>query len=227
MADEAEFPRSHNYETLPLDEQAKVSIDQALIPSNTRWTELEASAGRAPAEITSEFIAENFTTLIAQLGALEARIERAHADAKAPYLEAGRVIDGVKTKLLDKVSGKKKELQTKLTAYQTAKQAKIEAERAALRAADEAKGDPEPAFVDTRAQDRKVVTIRSSEGASAHLAADIEVEIVDVKKIPKRYLMRPKVLAAICAELKPDLKKGDVVAGAKSKTVQSSRVRRG
>lgn len=227
MADEPEFPRSHNYESLPLDEQAKVSIDQALIASNTRWTEIEASSARAPAVIEDEFTAEKVTTLIAQLGALEARIERAHGEAKAPYLDAGRVIDGVKNKLLEKVQAKKRTVQAALTAYQTAKQDKIEAERAAQRAADEAKGDPEPAFVDTRAQDRKVVTIRSGEGASAHLAADIEVEIVDVKKIPKRYLMRPKVLAAICAELKPDMKKGDAVAGAKSKTVQSSRVRRG
>jgi hypothetical protein len=225
VSDQAEFPKTHNYAALPLDEQAQIAIDDALAPAKKRWDALEASFGRAPATIDEEFVAEQVTTLIAQMGALVKAIEIAHAGAKDPFLQAGRLVDGVKNALYEKVDVARRALQARLTAYQTAKQTRIEAERAALRAADEEKGDPEPGIQPQA--DHRVVTIRSGEGASAHLADDIDVEILDVKRIPKRYLERPKVLAAIKAELKPDLKKGDTIAGAKGVKKQQSRVRRG
>jgi hypothetical protein len=227
VTEEAEFPRSHNLASLPLDEQAKLAIDEALIQPGKRWGELEGSFARAPAEIVDDHVAQQVTTLIAQMGALLRKIDLAHATAKEPWLTAGRIIDGITNGLAEQVKTKKRELEQRLTSYQTGKKAEIEREREAIRKADEAKGDPEPAMVDLRQQDRARVTIRSDQGASAHLQDDIEVEIVDPKKIPKRYLMRPKVLAAIAAELKPDMKKGDTVAGAVARPVTKSRVRRG
>lgn len=226
-ADQAEFPRNHNFANMPLEEQATIAISEALSKANTRWKELEVSASKAPAAIDDEHTAEKFTTLIAQMSALEGAIDLAHAGAKAPFLEAGRIVDGVKNRLIEQVRAKKAALQGTLTAYQVEKQRRVEAERAALRAQDEAAGEPEPSMVDSAAQDRRHVTIRSGEGASSHLVDEIDVEILDVKKIPKRYLDRPKVLAAIRAELKPDLKKGDKIAGAKGIPRKQSRVRRG
>lgn len=229
MTEKAEFPRTHNLppEPLPLDQQAQLAIDEALIQPKKRWGELDASFARAPAEIVDDHVAQQVTTLIAQMAALLRKVELAHATTKEPWLTAGRIIDGVTNGLAEQVNAKKVELEQRLTSYQTGKKAEIERERAAIREADEAKGDPEPAMVDLRQQDRARVTIRSDQGASAHLHDDIEVTIVDPKKIPKRYLMRPKVLAAIAAEVKPDMKKGDTVAGAVSKSITKSRVRRG
>lgn len=223
---EPQFPRSHNLPDLPIEDQAKLGIDEALIRPRSRWGELEASFGRAPAKIPDEHVAQQVTTLVGQMAALLAAIGRAHDEAKEPWLMAGRVVDGITKGLEEQVVEKKRELEARLTAYQTAKKAAIEAERARQREADEARGDPEPAMVDVRQQDKARVTIRSDQGASAHLRDDIEVEILDVKKVPVRYLRRPKVLAALAAELKPDLKKGDEIAGAKAKPITKSTVRR-
>lgn len=227
MNDQAEFPRNHNQVALPLDEQARIAIDEALAPAAARWKELEASYGRAPAEITSETTAENVTTLIAQIGALLKRTDGYHEAAKAPWLEATRTIDGVANRLREPAREAKRELERRLTAYQAEKQRKVEEERRRERESFEAAGDPEPAWVDPRLLEKQHVAVRSLEGATAHLQSDIDVEIVDVKKIPKRYLERPRVLAALIAELKPDLKKGDKVAGAKAVPKKQSRVRRG
>jgi hypothetical protein len=212
---------------MPLEEQAKLGIDEALIRPRSRWGELEASFTRAPASIPDDHVAQQVTTLVAQMGALLAAIERAHDEAKEPWLTAGRIVDGITKGLSEQVVEKKRDLEARLTAFQTAKKVRIEAERARQREQDEARGDPEPAMVDVRQQDKARVTIRSDQGASAHLRDDIDVEITDPKKIPKRYLMRPKVLAALAAELKPDLKKGDVIAGAIAKPITKSSVRRG
>lgn len=213
--------------SLPLDEQAKLAIDEQLAPRRTRWAELEESFGRAPAEIPDEHVAQKVTTLIAQMGALIRAIELSHQTAKQPWLDAGRTIDGIKNALADQVETAKRTLEQRLTAYQTAKADRIEAERAALRAQDEERGDPEPGWQDPRLQDRQHVTIRSDQGASAHLADVYDIEIVDPKKVPKRYLQRPKVIAAIIAEVRADVTKGDTIAGVKATKQKKSRVRRG
>jgi hypothetical protein len=41
------------------------------------------------------------------------------------------------------------------------------------------------------------------------------MEIIDIRKIPGRYLNRPKVLAALRSEILPDIRKGDAVEGVK------------
>jgi hypothetical protein len=167
------------------------------------------------------------TTLVAQMGALYGRIDLAHAHAKEPWLQAGRVVDGIANRLREKVKAAKDELERRLTAYQTEKQARIEAERAKDRESYEEKDDPEPAWVDRAAQDRQHVTIRSVEGASSHLQKDVDIVVADPRKVPIRYLRRPKVLAAIIAEVRADVRKGDKIAGISSETVSKSRVRRG
>ena len=215
----------HNYAGLTPAERAKLEIDSSLERARARWDQIEKAAGNAPAEITSETEAENFTTVVAQLQALEKAIERAHDDVKEPYLTAGRVVDNVSKFLSDKVEQLRRTLQSRLTAYQVEKQRKIEEERKRIRDAEAE--DPEPAWTNSTRQtlDKSRVKVRSVEGASAHLAQQTDLEIIDVREIPDRYLNRPKVLAALRSEILPDIRKGDDVPGVKRIDGFTSRVK--
>jgi hypothetical protein len=216
-------PNDHNQTGLLPEERAAIEIDAALEAPRARWLEIQAGIERAPEKIEDETTAEKFTTLIAQLQALLKRIDRAHDDAKEPWLAAGRKVDAVSNVLYSTVDEKSRQMQARLTAYQVAKQAAIDAERKRLRDLEAA--DPEPAVVNLVQQDRARTRVRSVEGASAHLVEQVSVKILDVKKIPKRYLTRPKVLAAIMAELLPDIRKGDTIAGAERVGELQSRVK--
>lgn len=215
-------PNDHNMASMTIEERARYEIDAALEGATARWAQLETAIAAAAPVISTESAAESFTTVIAQLQALEKRINLAHDDAKGPYLEAGRIVDGRSNALFDKVRAAREMLQERLTAYQVDKQRRIEAERAAIRKAEEA--DPEPAMTPHVEVDRRRTRVRSVEGASAHLASVVTVEIVDPKLIPDRYLRRPKVLQALIAEITPDVRKGDVVEGTKRVDSLQSRV---
>lgn len=217
-------PSNHNMASLTPVEQAQYTIDSALEGPNERWKALQEGIARAPAEITSETIAEGFTTLIAQLQALISRIDLVHSDSKQPWLDAGRTVDGITNRLKSVVADAKRDLNDRLTAYQVAKQAKIDADRAAIRVKEAE--DPEPGWSPRQDTSRRAARVVSVEGASSHLSVEKVVEIVDVKKVPIRYLRRPKVLAAIVAELRADAQKGDEIAGIKVTEQAQSRVKR-
>lgn len=213
----------HNFATMALDDRAALELESALEGPRARWAELSAAVEGAPATIGTETQAENFTTVVGQLQALLKRVDAAHDDVKEPYLNAGRRVDGATFVLREKISDAKELLQLRITAYQTGKQRKIEEERAALRK-QEAE-DPEPTVVPFEEMDRRRSRIRSVEGASAHLVPVVEVEIVDITKIPLRYLTRPRVIQALKTEILPDVRKGDVVEGVKKITDLQSRVK--
>lgn len=214
---------NHNLLSLPLPERAKLELESAFVGPRERWTQIEKAIANAPATIETEDQAENFTTVVAQLQALLKRVDRTHDDVKEPYLAAGRAVDADTARLRELVDTAKRELERKLTAYQVAKQRKIEAERQAQRQTEAA--DPEPSFVPHAETDRRLSRVRSIEGASAHLTNVTSIEILDVTKIPLRYLNRPKVKAALVSEMLPDARKGDAIEGIKVHTGHQSRVK--
>lgn len=213
-----------NYKSFAPEERAALELESALEGPKQRWAELEQATAKAPAEITNDTQAENFTTVIAQLQAVVKRVDDAHDDVKEPYLNAGRRVDGMTNVLRERIAIARDTLQAALTTYQVKKQNKIDAERAAVR--EKEAEDPEPGWTAApkpRAAGR--TKIRSVEGATAHLTTVIDMEIVDVTKIPARYLNRPRVLAALRAEILPDVRKRDVVEGVKTIEGLTSRVK--
>lgn len=222
--DTGSHPSNHNLASLSAEEQAIYTIDSALEKPTERWEQLKGGFERAPEIIESETIAEAVTTLIGQMQALSDKITFVHRETKEPWLAATNVIDGRTNRLRELVDEAKKRLQSRLTAYQVAKQAKIEAERAAVRA-QEAE-DPEPGWSPRLDASKHSTKIRSIEGATAHLVDKTTVEIVSMRKVPLRYLNRPKVIAALKAEILPDARKGDEIAGVKVGTEKQSHVKR-
>lgn len=220
---EPQFPSNHNLQSLPPEEQARLAIETALEIPRARWAQLEAAVERAVTVVENETQAENFTTAIAQLQALAKRIGFEHDRVKEPWLAAARMVDNLTNVLLEKVELAKSNLQARLTAYQIAKQQRVEEERERIRAAEA--DDPEPAYVDHAKVDKARVRVRSVEGAIAHLAQKIEIEIVDVKAIPDRYFARERVRKALIAEILPDVRKGDQVDGVKRIEGLESRVK--
>ncbi len=215
--------REHNLQSLPLPERAALELESALETSRARWEEIRKGIERAPAEITTESEAEDFTTVVAQIQALLKRIDASHDDVKEPYLEAGRRVDSGTWVLRDKVQEAKRQLEERLSTYQVKKHEAIERQRAEERRREQE--DPEPAFVPHREIDRRRTRIRSVEGASAHLVDVVHLEIVDVTKIPLRYLNRPKVRNALISEMLPDARKGDEIEGVKVHRGAQSRVK--
>jgi hypothetical protein len=205
--------RLSNFADMDLQDRAELELETATEGARKRWAEIEAAIARAPSVIEDETQAENFTTVVAQIQALLVRVDAAHDDVKGPYLAAGRFVDAATNILRSRIEDRKVELELRITAYQVRKQQKIAAQRLAEREREAA--DPEPAFIPHREVDRKRARVRSLEGATAHLVDTTDIEIVDVTKIPPRYLNRPKVLAALRSEILPDVRKGDQVEGVK------------
>lgn len=206
-------PSNHNLVGLTPEEQARYSIESAFEGPRSRWTDLKAAVEKCPEAVDNQTIAEKATTLIAQLQALRARIRDAHADAKEPWLAAGRTVDNARTAFDSEVASALNDVTARLEDYQLRELKRIEAERAAQRQKEAE--DPEPSWAPRMDNSRAAVRVRSVEGASAHLTTEVTVEIVDVLKIPLRFLNRPKVIAALISEITPDARKGDEIEGIK------------
>lgn len=222
MGDQPIHSSNHNLVGLTPEEQARYSIDSALEGPKERWKALQEGAGRCPEKIETLAQAEAATTLVAQLQALLSRVDGAHQDVKEPWLEAGRVVDRARGALFSPVKSAMDDIAGRLTAFQLREQARIEAERLALAAKEEE--DPEPGWAPPATKSRHAVRVRSVEGASAHLASTVDVEIVDIRLVPDRYLKRAKVLAALRAEILPDARKGDEIEGIKVHRGATTRV---
>jgi hypothetical protein len=213
----------HNFAGLSLDERARLELQTALEGCRERWAQIEKAIENAPADVTTETQAEDFTTVVAHIQALLKRVDQAHDDVKDPYLAAGRTVDNITNALRDPIRAAKRKLEDALTAYQVRKQKMIEDQRAAERRREEE--DPEPSFVPHRETDRRRARVRSVEGASAHLTDVVHIVIDDVTKIPLRYLNRPSVRKALITEMTPDARKGDEIEGITAHRGAQSRVK--
>lgn len=215
----------HNSALEPVDlmEKARDETKTALDPLRPRLDVLLASEARA--KIEDEEHAKSITDLIIMFSTHQDRIGRAHDDVKEPYLSAGRVVDGLSNELWDKCGEAKKRLSAMLTAWQQSERDRIAKARAAEREA--MKDDPEPSYVPHSHADDRTVSTRSDLGAKATLKADIEIESVDVKKLPKSFLERPNVLRAIEKEAKAFIKGGGKLNGVVTTATSSTKVRKG
>lgn len=218
-------PVGHNQPPPDLDplEIAKAAIDAALLPIIPRLETRLASAGRAKIDNLED--ARKVTDLVALLSTSEGSINRAHSETKAIYLDCGRVVDGRAAEWRDKIGDERKRLNTMLTTFQQAEAAKVKALREAERAAEQQ--DPEPTATSHEAVDRSLATVRGDFGASSKLAEVLVIQSVDVKKLPKAFLNRPKILAIIEAEAKVVIKAGGTVTGVVSGKTSEARVRKG
>lgn len=112
-----------------------------------RRDELLAAAARVPA-IEDEEIAKKVTDFVKQLGALVKASESKRVDAKEPYLDGGRSVDGFFKAITDPVDRAKKDVEKKLTHYAREKaeqerRERLEQERLAREAAEVARREAE------------------------------------------------------------------------------------
>lgn len=193
-------------------------MDDEMRPLWARYRQLEESAGRA--EVTDDDSAAKAVDLDAMLASLLGRVDNTHERVKAPYLEAGRTVDGLANKLREEIAPLRKRLGDMLTAFQVKRKAEIEAAQAAEREAE--KEDPEPGYQPQPTSPRRAARIRGDRGASAHLREVEFVVIDDVKKVPKSILEHEDVQAAIKKVVKPLLKANQEVKGCRLETEERS-----
>lgn len=212
----------HNQPSDP-SEVARDAITQALEPMRPRLAKLLESEKRA--KIDDEHDAAKITDLVAMFQTLQGNIDHAHEGAKAPWLEAGRVVDGLSAGMRDQVIDAKTRLLAKLTVWQTAEAKRISDERKAERA--EFKDDPEPSVVGHGFADSKRVATRGDMGAKASLSEFITIDRVEVKRLSKAFLERPKILRVIEDEARVMLRAGAKVTGVTHSTSAKTQVRKG
>lgn len=151
-----------------------------------RRDELLAAAARMPA-IDDNDIAAKVTDFIKQLAALVKASEAKRTDAKEPYLEGGRTVDGFFKAISDPVSKTKTDIERKLTLWhrevaEAERRARMEQERIAREAAEKARLEAEEKarqLADEKALDAAIAAEQKAETAQADLvkaeaAADVK-----------------------------------------------------
>jgi hypothetical protein len=141
-----------------------------------RRDDLLAAAGRIPA-IDSDDIAGRVSDYIKQLTALTKAAESKRTDAKEPYLEGGRNIDGFFRAITDPVAKAKTAIERRLTDYLREKEARArrereEQERLAREAAETARREAEVrarALADEQSLQAAIAAEKAAETASADL----------------------------------------------------------
>ena len=141
-----------------------------------RRDELLAAAGRIP-PIDSDDVAGRVSDYIKQLTALTKAAESKRTDAKEPYLEGGRNIDGFFRAITDPVAKAKTAIERRLTDYLRNKEAQArrereEQERLAREAAETARREAEArarALADEQSLQAAIAAEKAAETASADL----------------------------------------------------------
>ena len=141
-----------------------------------RRDELLAAAARMPA-IDDEDVARKVTDFVKQLLALVKASESKRTDAKEPYLEGGRSVDGFFKGISDPIDKAKKLVEQELTKYAREKaeqerRARMEAERLAREAAEAARREAE-ARARAAADEASLNTAIEAESAAETAQADL------------------------------------------------------
>lgn len=131
----------------PVAIEAKAEFDE-LIDANEglrqRIVDLVGAADRATA--TSEDTMGRCGQTVIQIRAAMKKVEDAHTNAKAPYLEGGRVVDAAKKELFNPLAEAKVKIEGKQQAY-LREQAKRDQERRAKQEAEQRRIDEENARI--------------------------------------------------------------------------------
>lgn len=151
-----------------------------------RRDELLAAADRIPA-IDNEYIARKVGDYIKQLTAAAKTADAARVNAKEPYLEGGRGIDGFFKNISDPLADVKRRTETKLTTFLREKEAverrrRQEEERVARESAEAARLEQErsaAALRDASTLDEAINAEAASERAKADL---VKAEIASTAK---------------------------------------------
>jgi len=151
-----------------------------------RRDDLLAAAERIPA-IDSDDIAGRVSDFVKQLTALTKAAETKRTDAKEPYLEGGRNIDGFFRAITDPVAKTKDSVQKRLTTYlrekeEQARQARMAEERKARETAEAARREAEElakaaasaAQLDAAIEAERSAEIAAADLAKAQAAADVK-----------------------------------------------------
>ena len=162
-----------------------------------RRDELLAAAARVPA-IDDEDIARKVTDFVKQLGALVKASEAKRTDAKEPYLEGGRSVDGFFKAITDPVDKAKKAVEKKLTEYAREKaeqerRDRLEQERLAREAAELARREAEEkakTAADAASLDDAIEAESKAESAQADLvkaAAAADAKAAELSRTRGEY----------------------------------------
>ena len=162
-----------------------------------RRDDLLAAAQRIPA-IDSDDIAGRVSDFVKQLTALTKAAESKRTDAKEPYLEGGRNIDGFFRAITDPVARTKDAIQKRLTTYlrekeEQARLARMAEERKAREAAEAARREAEEkakAAANAAQLDAAIEAERSAKLAEADLAkaqAAAEVKPAELSRTRGEY----------------------------------------
>lgn len=151
-----------------------------------RRDELLAAAARVPA-INDDDMAGKVSDFIKQLSALTKASESKRTDAKEPYLDGGRSVDGFFKAISDPVVKAKTSIEKRLTDYLREKEAaarreRMEQERLAREAAEAARREAEErakaardaAELDAAIEAEKEAEVASADLAKAEAAADVK-----------------------------------------------------
>lgn len=217
----------------PLEEVARDEILARLRQYQARADQLTQSADRAG--ITSETDAGHVSDLSKQMAVLRDAIDSARADLKGTYDRAASVVHSEAWKLLAKIDEGRGKLERMLTAYgeaekqRRAQQAAIDAEldrRRQVEAAKAAAGSERMVHQDKaeanplgvgkpprqRWPERKASqpVVRGDMGSKTVMRGHDHYRIVDIRKVPDRYLLAPKVQQALISIIRLHDKSGTI-----------------
>lgn len=171
-----------------LEEQAKALRE--------RIDALVEAAKKAPEEIDSPDVAEKVTILTAQVGKATKALEEQRVEAKKPYLEAGRVIDGYYGSITSIANDLYRDLKQRLLRWEQIQEKKRRAEAEKIRAEAQAK------LQEAQDEDQRNDALQSLDRADALEKSHTETaygqkvvtrkrwtfRVVDPAKVPRGYL---------------------------------------
>lgn len=142
----------------PLAEMAHDDMTAAVAPIAARGAELLAAAERAAVVDTES--AARAADLVKMIRVASTKLDDAHREVKAPYLAAGRVVDGLRADVNATLDRAKRTIDQKLNQFVAEERAKAETERrrqeeiarAAQKAAEEARSATEAQGYERAAQ---------------------------------------------------------------------------
>jgi len=192
-----------------------------------RAGELDGMEARAPLPLTNADDADKVSTAIRQCTEFLKAAESTRVEDKEPYLAGGRAVDGFFQKLIKGVQDTKAKLlrgrtvwdeqieaEARRRAAEEAKKAREEAEALAAKARTDAQKDravqaetrAEEAYQATKVSAAELTRTRTDTGIVTSLRKEWRHEVVDPKKVPKKFMVPsdPLIRAAVKAATLPD-----------------------
>lgn len=238
----------HNVGDVDIATQVRDNLAEKFRDLAKRAVELASMIERAPTEVDNETDANKLSEAIRMCTAFEKSAEGARVEAKEPYLQAGRSVDGYFKTMVEPVSRTKSALNKVRTAYdikveaeerrvreEAARKAREEADRLAETARTAAQQDraavaeqqAEQAAQAAKVTAAELTRTRTETGVGTSLRVEWRGEIVEPGRVPRKYCVPSEGLirAAIKAAVQPDGTCPLEIAGVRIYEHKESRVR--